>query len=501
MEKTFDLQAYTAQASRVIDKLNSVRTAPPKHEVFGSSSHKYRLFPVETEANLAALEEKENFVFPDALKAFFLLIGSGPNKRGSHLQGGAGPFYGIAAASICYAMFDQNRSTCHFYPGMGQAAWEEKIEQFDSDADLFTGMLAFGTQGCSFDNAIVLDGEFAGRVVYIDHERGMTPIFCSDANFLDWYERWLDEILAGYDLHSFGEWPTGHQPELRTSLEQAIESSDDAAALRALNGFHKFRVLDEQSRDLLRTLQRSDNGPVRALALHFLLKFDANASTAFAVRELSSGGEARHETLSSLQQNNVELNSTIESAVREILESSDSAMEVTRAYSILKEANVALGDTMLRLTRHEDLELRRLGFARLGDAPDKARFRNILVSALDDTDVRVSHAAVQSLKGLEGIDLLASLSKLARKHPTNEHYILTNILHRLEQIGPESQALVTELASSSDDRTATEAYRMLVRWGVPNKRMPKPGEYVFGGSLGPKPKKSMLARLYEWVLS
>jgi hypothetical protein len=500
MENTFTLSAYTTQANRIISKLDRVRKAPPKHEVFGSSSHKYKLFPVETEANLIAIESAQNFVFPDALRAFFLLIGSGPNEPYSHMQGGAGPFYGIAAARTCRLIFDQKRSGCHLHPDMDQAVWQAKAEQLD-DAELFTGLLVFGTQGCSFDSAIVLEGEFAGRVLYIDHEHDMTPIFCSDANFLEWYERWLDEILAGYDVHAFGEHAPGNQQELQNALEKAINASDNAATLRALNGFHKFRALDVQTISTLRDLQCSDNDAVRARALHFLLKFDAKASYKLAVKELSCAGEARLQTLCSLRENEVELNSELESALRKVLESSSSATEVVHASWMLGAARVPYGNAMLGLTRHDDALLRALGVAGLGSAPDKKQFRDVLVAALGDVEIRVNHAAVQSLKDLEGIALLEPLSTLARKHPTNQHYILTNILHRLKQIGPTSQALVTELACSSDEGTAKEAYQLLYQWGELSKGMPKPHEFVFGLRPDAQPKKSLLARFYEWMLS
>ena len=50
---------------------------------------------------------------------------------------------------------------------------------------------------------LVVSGEYTGRVVYVDAD-GQPPYMVRNTDFLEWYERWLDELLGGYDLHWFG---------------------------------------------------------------------------------------------------------------------------------------------------------------------------------------------------------------------------------------------------------------------------------------------------------
>ena len=43
----------------------------------------------------------------------------------------------------------------------------------------------------------MLSGENAGKVVYMFDELEYCPQFAGEANFLDWYENWLDSIISG----------------------------------------------------------------------------------------------------------------------------------------------------------------------------------------------------------------------------------------------------------------------------------------------------------------
>ena len=66
----------------------------------------------------------------------------------------------------------------------------------DFDDRLFGGLLSVGPQGCAFENAIIVGGPNAGRVVGMNVEEMTKPDVYRAANFLDWYECWLDEVLS-----------------------------------------------------------------------------------------------------------------------------------------------------------------------------------------------------------------------------------------------------------------------------------------------------------------
>jgi hypothetical protein len=71
-------------------------------------------------------------------------------------------------------------------------------EEYDKEiGKLYGGILPIGSQGCTFLHGIILNGKHKGMVVNLDLERHK-PRFAFEKNFLDWYERWLDEVISGY---------------------------------------------------------------------------------------------------------------------------------------------------------------------------------------------------------------------------------------------------------------------------------------------------------------
>ncbi|MFD1082636.1 hypothetical protein ACFQ3M_13665 [Micromonospora andamanensis] len=64
------------------------------------------------------------------------------------------------------------------------------------DDEPYRGTLALSHQGCGDLSLLVLCGPARGRVVdTCPSKRG--PGFAADPDFLSWYERWLDAVLAG----------------------------------------------------------------------------------------------------------------------------------------------------------------------------------------------------------------------------------------------------------------------------------------------------------------
>lgn len=461
------IESFVPQAERILRKLSEVRANPPKHEIFGASSHKYRLCQPASESRLMATESADGFRYPDALRAFYMLVGCISIKECACLHYGPGPFYGIYAPESCYAIFDEQRSQSTLYPRMDEPAWQKlNGEMNEENVRLFSGILVFGTSGCSFHQAIVLEGQFAGRVVYIDFERSV-PTFCADLNFMDWYERWLDEILAGYNLRRFGELPPGNEQEIRMLFENAMATADQETALEALHGFRKFWTLSRESITILYALQANENDTRRLLALDFLMRLEPEGSKPFILKELASSETTRTQTLVSLWFNKFILDDALIESVLGVLQNSNVPRELDLACRLLTKAKVEFSDCLIRLVQHQDAQLRRLGAFELGSVRYKRRFRGLLVAALDDADVEVAKAAMQALANLEGADLLDPLTRLARKFLADQHSVQSRMMERLEQIGPASQSLVYELTRSSDKQVVSRAYELLYAWDLP----------------------------------
>ncbi|XVV17337.1 hypothetical protein ACQP2X_24055 [Actinoplanes sp. CA-131856] len=65
-------------------------------------------------------------------------------------------------------------------------------------AGVFPGALTIVHRGCSDFTLLVVTGAGRGRLVEVNAEGFFPPRFYSDSDFIAWYERWLDFVLAGH---------------------------------------------------------------------------------------------------------------------------------------------------------------------------------------------------------------------------------------------------------------------------------------------------------------
>ncbi len=101
---------------------------------------------------------------------------------------------------------------------------------------VYAGILPIGSQGCTYLHGLLLNGKYAGKVVNLDVEN-QKPHFTFENDFLDWYERWLDEIISGDLLADKSAWfgyvMGGAEHEL---LEKYMNSSINSYKLDCLEG-------------------------------------------------------------------------------------------------------------------------------------------------------------------------------------------------------------------------------------------------------------------------
>lgn len=202
---------HQEQIKRIKHKLAQAGKADRKYKVFGAERHKYQLHKAASEAEISHFEERFSISLPACYRSFLLNIGNGgPSFAGS----AAGPFYGIyPLGSHVNELIPDNvekylKNDCLIYPDMSDQYWKtltEKLDQADTlseleyeqeEGKLFGGILPLGSQGCTYLHGLVLQGEHRGKVVNLDIDR-QKPGFTFEDNFLDWYERWLDEIISG----------------------------------------------------------------------------------------------------------------------------------------------------------------------------------------------------------------------------------------------------------------------------------------------------------------
>ncbi|OQP49782.1 hypothetical protein A4H97_28240 [Niastella yeongjuensis] len=202
---------FDEQLQRIKEKLVTAAQADKNCMAYGAELHEYMLSVPVTEEEAAAFERRYSIQLPADYRAFLLVVGNGGVEfEESYGILGAGPYNGLYPLdyendkSKDYLKYD-----CVIDPDMTIEQWEllaqfknkqGKIspEAYRQEAHkVFGGVLPLGSQGCSYIHALVVKGPYAGRVVNLDYNYIVPPLFAPTATFLDWYEGWLDEVING----------------------------------------------------------------------------------------------------------------------------------------------------------------------------------------------------------------------------------------------------------------------------------------------------------------
>jgi hypothetical protein len=135
---------------------------------------------------IEAWEAQSGLRIPKAYRAFLRQVG----------HGGAGPWYGL-----------------------------RRLAQHRGEVP---GAVTLGTQGCSTFMVLPTKGPNAGKVLYVDLEREGAHVV-DEPDFLAWYERWLDELLAGHDTERLGYGPRGGAASFLRVIDDPNASLDARA--------------------------------------------------------------------------------------------------------------------------------------------------------------------------------------------------------------------------------------------------------------------------------
>ncbi|MFV2172629.1 hypothetical protein [Actinomadura sp. LOL_011] len=242
---------------RVADKLAAARTRPIPPGAFGAEEHRFELGPPLPEAVVAEFEERHEVELPPAYRLFITELGAD----------GAGPGYRFCRLdTACCA----DHGTGHlaqpspYLPGPRYFGdWEQRHEDPPGpNQNYLRGTLQVAAHGCSLVTHLTVTGEARGRLINLDDEGPVGPYVVEDADFLAWYERWLDEAAAGYDTGWFGERLPLDEPELL-----AVLTDDPSPPRRARAGeslLHQPTLGDTAWNALLAAMTTDTDPTVRA---------------------------------------------------------------------------------------------------------------------------------------------------------------------------------------------------------------------------------------------
>lgn len=436
---------------RILEKLKQVRDKGLS--CFGSDSHKFRLNSTIDESTLQLFESEHGVILPADYRFFLRMAGNG----------GAGPYYGIYKLDKWNDFLDWVTDEppqdvlalpCPLHPMMSRDAdWKA---QFDNCLSPYQGMITIGSQGCSYVMGLIVTGEFAGRVVYLDAD-GQSPYVVRETDFLAWYERWLDELLGGYDMFWFGFGIGGDEASLTALLNDgATPVSERAEAVYAIR---RLPDLSAEGRRLICHLISDNNSEVRAAACAVVENFEIYEAVDSLPKLLhDESAEVQKAAISA----NMKLrNDTVSGEVTHLLDSDDEEV-ATRAFFRLKDYGHLSRKTLLRLVESSPHGGLRHYAANVIEW--KPKDEGLLIRLLTDEHPLVRFYATLGLRKIGSRSALDAVIDLLNHEP--EANTIDSILRMLGEVTGDTNAeILLEWTKIDDDLHRLTAVDSLCKIG------------------------------------
>ncbi|MDP5200414.1 SMI1/KNR4 family protein [Flavobacterium sp. DG2-3] len=435
-------QEILNQIERIKTKLISAKNADQYLKVFGADSHKYIVGKTLTVAEISQFEKNFDIELPESYKAFLQHIGNGGVSYDSSC---AGPFYGIyPLGKNINELFDETlghlKAKCILFPNMSDEYWDNLTKAIDEDdisddnyelelGKIFSGILPLGSQGCSYIHGLVLNGEFKGKVVNIDIDR-QKPKFTFEATFLDWYERWLDEIISGDLIIDTPSWfGYGMGGTAKDLLQSYFSAQEFNAKKDCLNAILKKANLDIEILNKIEEQYQLSSGELKEIFLQIMTKFDYERAYDYLVTY------TKENLLVVLQfvfwyakDKSADWLETIELNIGKI-----NNEETFRFCTyLLKEIDMDFGYLIVPFASYENENIRVSAFYTLGQLKNKAEYLDTFVLGLNDKSNTVINTTLQALQNIIDKKLLVHYKNIAEQFPVEQDYILVNLNHRLK---------------------------------------------------------------------
>ena len=372
----------------------------------------------------------------------------------------AGPYYGLYAfgTQVDDLLYEGSeiylKAPCALSPDMTQEEWEKlsaplELDDFEDDEEegyvievednyieecgkVFGGLLPLGSQGCTYYHALVLNGKYAGRVVNVDLDLAQ-PKFAFETNFLDWYERYLDEVISGQLLDDRPTWFGYHRGEpaevLLNEYEQTTDRKTQTDCLEGvyhkkpplepplLNKIEKFIVLNNEDRDfLIEILSQSSYERAKPYLQDLVTKKPKKVFQYiwwYAQDHCADWVPAVKEHLPTI---------------------TDEEMFNFATY-LLTEATDDFEEDILPFTDNVNPRIRLTAYYTLGESEKKEQYLDTFIKGLQETDNDVLRTVIQAISGVKDERLLPYYKQIAKRFSEDEDYILSNLKRALEPFG------------------------------------------------------------------
>ena len=438
------------QLLRIQQKLAQAKAADKNLEVFGADAHQYHLNPPVSEAEVLAFEKKYGVQLPECYRAFMLTIGDAKAKKSDFI---AGPYFGLYAFgtsvdSLLYEKIETYlKAPCNLSPDMTQEEWEtlsdpllfsEEEEEEDEDkyfaerAKVFGGLLPLGTQGCTYEHALVLNGKYAGRVVNVDLDLAQ-PKFAFEANFLDWYERYLDEVISGQLLDDRPTWFGYHRGEpAEVLLNEYEHTTNRKTQTDCLEGvYHKKPPLEPALLDKIEKLIALNNED-RDFLIEILSQSSYERAKPYLQDLVNKDPKKVFQFVWWYAKDHC---ADWVSVVKELLPTITDERTFDFATYLLTEGDDNFEEVILPFTDNENHQIRSTAYYTLGKSKKKEQYLDTFIKGLQETDTGVLCTVMQALSGVEDKRLLPYYKAIAKRFPEEKDYVLSNLEHRLASFG------------------------------------------------------------------
>ena len=438
------------QLIRIQQKLAQAKEADKNLEVFGADAHQYHLNPPVSEEKVRAFEEKYGLQLPECYRAFMLTIGDAKAKKLDFI---AGPYYGLYAFgtsldSLLYEKIETYlKAPCNLSPDMTQEEWEtlsdpllssEEEEEEDDDkyfaerAKVFGGLLPLGSQGCTYEHALVLNGKYAGRVVNVDLDLAQ-PKFAFETNFLDWYERYLDEVISGQLIDDRPTWFGYHRGEpAEVLLNEYEHTTDRKTQTDCLEGvYHKKPPLEPALLDKIEKLIALNNDD-RDFLIEILSQSSYERAKPYLQDLVTKDPKKVFQFVWWYAQDHC---ADWVSVVKELLPTITDERTFDFATYLLTEGDDNFEEVILPFTDNENPQIRSTAYYTLGKSEKKEQYLDTFIKGLQETDTGVLCTVMQALSGVEDKRLLPYYKAIAKRFPEEKDYVLSNLEHRLTSFG------------------------------------------------------------------
>lgn len=445
------------QLQRIQQKLAQAKAADKDLEVFGASSHKYHLNPPVSEAEVLAFEKKYGVSLPEDYRAFVQTIGDANAQK---LETIAGPYYGLSAfgTQVDDLLYEGSeislKAPCALSPDMTQEEWEDLSDPLLTDeeeedeeegyvievednyfaerAKVFGGLLPLGSQGCTYYHALVLNGKYAGRIVNVDLDLAQ-PKFAFETNFLDWYERYLDEVISGQLMDDsptwFGYYRGEPAEELLNEYEQTTDRKTQTDCLDGV--YHKRPPLSEKVLDRIETLIALNNED-RDFLIEILSQSSYERAKPYLQTLVTEKPKKVFQYIWWYAQDHC---ADWVPAVKELLPTITDEEMFNFATYLLTEATDDFEEDILPFTDNANPEIRLTAYYTLGESEKKEQYLDTFIKGLQETDNDVLRIVIQAIAGMKDERLLPYYKQIAKRFSKDEDYILSNLKWALEPFG------------------------------------------------------------------